>query len=173
MPQIVHIAGVDPAEEVRLVDEFTHQGAAAHPVSSIDALAQDAEANALIVLPAEPESRLARVAAQAAARGDGVEVVALLASPSFDAACAAFRAGAADVMTSPTGMVAVSSVLKNLSVRRERRLRSLKPLRELERMAITEALAVTRGSVSKSARMLGIGRSTLYRKLDQYGISAK
>lgn len=173
MPQIVHIAGVDPAEEVRLVDEFTHQGAAAHPVSNVDALPADAQANSLIILPAEPESRLARIAAQASARRDGIEVIALLSTPSFDAACAAFRAGAADVMTMPTGMVAVSSALKNLSVRRERRLRSIRPLRELERQAITEALAVTRGSVSKSARMLGIGRSTLYRKLDQYGISAK
>lgn len=172
MPQIVHIAGVDPAEEVRLVDEFTHQGAAAHPVAQIEALPQDAHSNALIVLPLEPIARLARVAAQAAARGDSVEVVALLPEASFEAACAAFRAGAVDVLSPPTTMIGVSEVLRNLAQRRERSLRAVRPLRDLERQAIAGALASTRGSVSKSARLLGIGRSTLYRKLDQYELTS-
>lgn len=171
MPQIVHIAGVEPAEEVRLVDEFTHQGAAAHPVAHLEALPEDAQANALIVLPLEPVERFARVAAQALARGDGVEVVALLPGASFDTAVSAFRAGAADVLVAPAAMAGVREVLKNLTMRRERRLRAVQPLREMERMAVAQALAATRGSVSKSARLLGIGRSTLYRKLEQYELA--
>jgi two-component system response regulator HydG len=39
-----------------------------------------------------------------------------------------------------------------------------------ERHAIAHALAATRGQRGKTARLLGIGRTTLYRKMKQYGI---
>src|SRR5690606_32201531 len=39
------------------------------------------------------------------------------------------------------------------------------PLRELERQAIARALKATKGSVTKAAKLLGIGRATLYRRL--------
>ncbi|MEM9487665.1 MAG: DNA-binding response regulator [Myxococcota bacterium] len=39
------------------------------------------------------------------------------------------------------------------------------PLRELEREAIGRALRATKGSVTKAAKLLGIGRATLYRRL--------
>lgn len=39
-----------------------------------------------------------------------------------------------------------------------------------ERKLIGEALARTQNSVADAARLLGIGRATLYRKLDEYGI---
>jgi DNA-binding NtrC family response regulator len=39
------------------------------------------------------------------------------------------------------------------------------PLRELERRAIARALKASGGSVEKAARMLGMGRATLYRRL--------
>ncbi len=42
---------------------------------------------------------------------------------------------------------------------------SIVPLRELERRAIEHALRATRGSVGKAAKLLGIGRATLYRRL--------
>lgn len=43
------------------------------------------------------------------------------------------------------------------------------PLRELERRAIRTALQATNGSVEKAARLLGMGRATLYRRLARYG----
>ncbi|MEL7368689.1 MAG: sigma-54 dependent transcriptional regulator [Myxococcota bacterium] len=43
------------------------------------------------------------------------------------------------------------------------------PLRELERRAIRRALRATNGSVEKAARLLGMGRATLYRRLARYG----
>ena len=43
------------------------------------------------------------------------------------------------------------------------------PLRELERQAIRRALRATNGSVEKAARLLGMGRATLYRRLARYG----
>ena len=39
------------------------------------------------------------------------------------------------------------------------------PLRDLERDAIARALQATKGSVTKAAKLLGIGRATLYRRL--------
>jgi DNA-binding NtrC family response regulator len=39
------------------------------------------------------------------------------------------------------------------------------PLRELEERAIKRALRVTRGSVGRAAKLLGIGRATLYRRI--------
>jgi DNA-binding NtrC family response regulator len=46
--------------------------------------------------------------------------------------------------------------------------RGVMPLEELERHAIVEALAHTRGDRARAAVLLGIGRTTLYRKLKQY-----
>lgn len=44
-------------------------------------------------------------------------------------------------------------------------------IRELEKQAIARALRATRGNVSKAARDLGLGRTTLYRKMTAYGLS--
>jgi DNA-binding NtrC family response regulator len=46
-------------------------------------------------------------------------------------------------------------------------------LEELEQKAITRALERHGGNLSDVARQLGIGRSTLYRKLEQYGLREK
>ena len=45
------------------------------------------------------------------------------------------------------------------------------PLSEVERRAILNALTVTRGDRTTAAQLLGIGRTTLYRKLKSYGVS--
>ena len=47
---------------------------------------------------------------------------------------------------------------------------ALLTLEELERRAITRAVELCGGNLSDVARRLGIGRSTLYRKLQQYGL---
>lgn len=43
------------------------------------------------------------------------------------------------------------------------------PLRELERRAIRRALKAANGSVARAAKLLGIGRATLYRRLSSIG----
>ena len=45
------------------------------------------------------------------------------------------------------------------------------PLQELERLAIAQALRYTNGDRTVAAQLLGIGRTTLYRKLKDYRIS--
>lgn len=46
------------------------------------------------------------------------------------------------------------------------------PLAEMERQAIIRALEYTKGDRVMAAHLLGIGRTTLYRKLKEYGIKA-
>ncbi|MEZ6068748.1 MAG: sigma 54-interacting transcriptional regulator [Pirellulales bacterium] len=43
-------------------------------------------------------------------------------------------------------------------------------IEDWEKRLIVEALQRTRGSVPEAAKLLGIGRATLYRKIDEYGI---
>ena len=45
------------------------------------------------------------------------------------------------------------------------------PLRELEQRAIRKALRLTRGSVGRAAKLLGIGRATLYRRLAELDLA--
>jgi two-component system response regulator AtoC len=47
------------------------------------------------------------------------------------------------------------------------------PLSELERRAIAHALKVTGGNVTRAARALGIGRATMYRKLDRFKMTGE
>jgi transcriptional regulator of acetoin/glycerol metabolism len=46
------------------------------------------------------------------------------------------------------------------------------PLSEMERNAIVNALDYTKGDRMMAAHLLGIGRTTLYRKLKEYNIKA-
>jgi transcriptional regulator of acetoin/glycerol metabolism len=45
------------------------------------------------------------------------------------------------------------------------------PLIQVERQAIIEALAYTKGDRAIAANLLGIGRTTLYRKLKEYQLA--
>jgi two-component system response regulator HydG len=45
------------------------------------------------------------------------------------------------------------------------------PIAELERQAILEAIRLLDGDKLKAAKLLGIGKTTLYRKLKEYGIA--
>lgn len=44
------------------------------------------------------------------------------------------------------------------------------PLAEIERSAILHAIQITKGDRTMAAELLGIGRTTLYRKLKEYGL---
>jgi len=44
------------------------------------------------------------------------------------------------------------------------------PLNELEKQAIIDTLAKTKGNREKAARILGIGERTLYRKIKEYNL---
>ncbi len=44
------------------------------------------------------------------------------------------------------------------------------PLSEVEEVFIRQALSITRGNISEAADKLGVSRSTIYRKMEEYGI---
>ena len=46
------------------------------------------------------------------------------------------------------------------------------PISEMEKQSIFNALAQTNGDKLLAARLLGIGKTTLYRKLKEYGAQA-
>ncbi|MCS7015872.1 MAG: sigma-54 dependent transcriptional regulator [Gemmatales bacterium] len=48
-----------------------------------------------------------------------------------------------------------------------------KPLEEVERFYIHQALELTQGNREEAARMLGIGERTLYRKIKQWGLNVR
>jgi two-component system response regulator HydG len=48
---------------------------------------------------------------------------------------------------------------------------NVKPLADLERQAIFEAIRTLNGDKLQAAKLLGIGKTTLYRKLKEYGIA--
>ena len=47
---------------------------------------------------------------------------------------------------------------------------AVKPLREVEKQAIADALSTCAGNIARTAERLGICRNTLYRKMDEYGL---
>ncbi|MGZ3449756.1 MAG: helix-turn-helix domain-containing protein [Polyangiales bacterium] len=100
--------------------------------------------------------------------------------PNIEAGIEAIRAGAYDIVCDPLDRDRLEGAIRRAHERQELRNRcralqkqlegdEIVPLRELERRAIEKALAATRGSVEKAARMLGMGRATLYRRLATMG----
>jgi two-component system response regulator HydG len=49
--------------------------------------------------------------------------------------------------------------------------REVKTLADLERGAILDAIRALKGDKLQAAKLLGIGKTTLYRKLKEYGIA--
>ena len=133
-------------------------------------------ADVIILDAAHPRISVSALIAELRSRGNDVPVLVLAADAGT--AGAALRAGAYDVCGEPLDR-SIEAALRRARERQElaRKLRAAQselaraggdevvPLRELERRAIEKALAATRGSVEKAARMLGMGRATLYRRL--------
>ena len=84
--------------------------------------------------------------------------VANHSQPPTRAMAAGASAGTVD--TAPPGLRAISLFTAQGGVL---------PLQEVERRAIEEALTYTHGDRTTAAHLLGIGRTTLYRKLKEYG----
>ena len=65
---------------------------------------------------------------------------------------------------------AAAAEIRSFTPEPERRATTILDLQTLERRAIEKALRRTAGNVSEAARRLGIGRTTLYRKMVSYGL---
>ncbi len=97
-----------------------------------------------------------------------VSVVVTTGDTSLDTAVRAMKMGACDYVTKPMDterLLAALDTAKALSREPE-----IVPLEKLERTAIERALRTTGGHVAKAAKLLGLGRATLYRRLTTYGL---
>lgn len=131
--------------------------------------------------------------AELRARHAAIPVIVSAARGSADAVRAAIRAGAADFIIPPVGAerleVSVGNALRLAALEGElARMKrgfdaagrlpavdaggELRPLAEIEAAAIRLAFDRYSGRAALVARHLGIGRSTLYRKLRDLGLAA-
>ena len=122
---------------------------------------------------------------------DGIPVVLMYHDRLMESALQAVREGAFDFHPKPLERFRLSVSVKNAAERRilelensilrhdlEKHKTSRPPaadngnvsMRDLEKQAIRNALLAAKGNVSKAARVLGLGRTTLYRKMSSYGI---
>lgn len=112
-------------------------------------------------------------------------VVIVTARREFESVVEAMRLGASDYLCKPLDPSRVVHAVRR-AVQARRRLEVLRrarveigldesdprtgaevvvPLREIEKRAIGRALRVAKGNVPRAARLLGMGRATLYRRL--------
>ena len=101
-------------------------------------------------------------------------VVAVLPKASYEHCTAAFRSGAHDVIARPFAEEDLGRLVEGMqgAHRKGGSPGDVIPLADMERRAIIKALSACNGQVSMTARKLGIGRSTLYRKLELYRIGS-
>lgn len=131
------------------------------------------EFDAFVVEQAHPKVNYAKFIADLRQRGLDTPVIVIVSDPTQTGVV--LRAGAYDVMREPMERECCEAAVRRARERSvlTKRVRTLQvgqsaevvPLRELEKQAIEKALAATRGSVEKAARLLGMGRATLYRRL--------
>jgi DNA-binding NtrC family response regulator len=97
-----------------------------------------------------------------------INVFILDEHPTIPRAVEAIKAGATDYLEKPLA----EDVLEKTILEALRRYRnfeaSVLPLEQLEKSAIEDALAQANGNKIEAARLLSIGKTTLYRKLRQY-----
>jgi DNA-binding NtrC family response regulator len=88
---------------------------------------------------------------------------------TITAAVAAIKAGATNYLEKPLNEVTLESAISQAFDAYRNFQGSVRPLDELERQAIEDALAQAKGDKLEAARLLSIGKTTLYRKLREYG----
>lgn len=89
--------------------------------------------------------------------------------PDIPKAVAAIKAGAFDYLEKPLDETILENAIAHALVAYRNFEASVVPLEELERKAIENALAQANGDKIEAARLLSIGKTTLYRKLREYG----
>lgn len=97
-----------------------------------------------------------------------IEVLIADKHATIPAAVASIKAGASDYLEKPLNELILEATLaKALGAYRSFQP-SVLPLEQLEKQAIEDAVAKANGDKIEAARMLSIGKTTLYRKLREY-----
>jgi transcriptional regulator of acetoin/glycerol metabolism len=82
-----------------------------------------------------------------------------------------YLSAAATAWPASNESAAAASQIAPSSIETQPQVASIIPLMELERRAIINALDYTKGDRAVAAHLLGIGRTTLYRKLKEYQLA--
>jgi DNA-binding NtrC family response regulator len=98
-----------------------------------------------------------------------VEVLVADTRGTIPTAVATIKAGASNYLEKPLDQVVLADALSQALKAYSSFHASVRPLEELERRAIEHALAQANGDKIEAARLLAIGKTTLYRKLREYG----
>jgi len=96
------------------------------------------------------------------------EVIIVEERCSIAKVIAAVKAGASDYLEKPYREADLERAIQSSLNRYENFRATVIPLEDLERRAIEEALAQASGNKLEAARLLSIGKTTLYRKLREY-----
>ena len=122
-----------------------------------------------------------------------IPILVLVQYADYDNAIKAVRAGAQDFLSKPIALQRLQTTLHNMIALRDARYQSslmhhqndydnnihlplinkegnIRTIEDIEKEAITLAIQHYNGHMTEVARRLGIGRSTLYRKIDDLGL---
>lgn len=171
MNPVIFIVNVPKGHADRLMDDLHLIDAVPFLVGSVDMVSMRENRPHGVILPwTNPRDfREARMKLSRASMDSNV--AAFMEEQDFGACRDAFRGGASDVLAAPLSERAVPEYVTSILTNGVHVAPGIVPLQEMEKEAIQSALDICRGQVSLTARRLGIGRSTLYRKIDQFGIS--
>jgi len=98
-----------------------------------------------------------------------IEVLAAGTNPPISTAVEAIRSGASDYLEKPLDTHVLEQALIDAFKRYRNHQSLIVPFKEVEKQAIRNAMAQAEGDKMKAARLLSIGKTTLYRKLREYG----
>jgi DNA-binding NtrC family response regulator len=98
-----------------------------------------------------------------------IEVLLAGTKPSTSTAVEAIRSGASDFLEKPLDTRILEQALIDAFKRYRNHQSLIVPFKEVEKQAIRNAMAQAEGDKMKAARLLSIGKTTLYRKLREYG----
>lgn len=97
-----------------------------------------------------------------------LEILILDEVATVPKAVAAIKAGAEDYLEKPLDVASLEKIISDALTRSRNFRPVVLPLEQLERQAIETALAQANGDKIEAARLLSIGKTTLYRKLREY-----
>jgi len=124
---------------------------------------------AVALIDADTSDRYLDLARQVKERSARIEVVIAQSAARTPAIVEAIKAGASDYIDKPlnAGQLeqTISRALKSYATFQP----SVVPLEEVIKGAITHAVTQAEGDKVKAAHLLAIGKTTLYRKLREYG----
>jgi DNA-binding NtrC family response regulator len=100
-----------------------------------------------------------------------LSVILMTAFGAMSLAVESLKRGGADFLLKPWRNDALAASVRAAAARtRAQRAEELRPLDDVERLAIEKALQRHDGNIAQAAASLGVSRPALYRRMDKYGL---